>query len=466
MRQHEIPAARTQDYIAFAKAARADEAQTLIIETGTVTESAAIPDTVKNEDLIQAADAANQNRNYPLAETLFKKVLERDPKNLSVRDQLGFALLGQQKFDEAIAVLREQIKLNPFDDSAYNQLGRVFWRQQKYADAESAFRKQIEVTPLDQWVHGNLGLMLAEWRKYKEAIPELERAIPLNPEAEFQYQLALGRSYLNLKVNEKAMSAFERAMKLRPGALTWNDVAYTLAEAKVELTKAQQYAESAVTAVETDLRNADLDRLTAADLQNVAALAADWDTLGWVYFQKGDVDRAEKYIKAAWLLEQHGEVGYHLGQIHEKNGKTDDAIRLYAEAAGSMRTVPEAAESLERLVGKDKTATFLRKGDEEMRYSRTISFAVPSTFVKGATQARFFVALIPGAAGLAEVSQVKFITGDEQLKSAVGVLKTLKFDFVFPREGATKIIRRGTLSCGAGRCDFIMMSPDAVTSID
>jgi tetratricopeptide (TPR) repeat protein len=465
LRQHEIPSTRAQDYIAFANAARADEAQTVAIETNAVTDSAAIPDSVKTDDLIQAANAAYKNRNYPLAESLYKKVLERDPKNISIRDQLGYALLEQEKMDEAISVLREQTKLNPFDDSAYNQLGRVFWLQQKYADAESAFRKQIEVTPLDKWAHGNLGLMLVDWRKYKDAIPELEQGISLNPENEFEYQLALGRAYLNLKTNDKTMTAFDRAMKLQPGQRTWNDVAYFLAEANVELDKAQQYAESAVTAVETELRNTDLDRLTPEDLQNVAALAANWDTLGWVYFKKGDLNRAQKYIAAAWILEQHGEVGYHLGQIYEKNGKTDDAIHLYAIAAGSMRTVPEAAESLERLVGKAKAASFLKQGDEETRNSRTIFLSAPT--VKAATQARFYVSLTPGAGGVAQVTGVKFVTGDEKLKPVGDFLKTKNFGFAFPGENATKVIRRGTLSCGGnGQCSFIMMSPEFVTSID
>src|SRR5205823_5841952 len=132
-------------------------------------------------------------------------------------------------------------------ENPYNLLGRAFWQLQKYADAESSFRKQIEVTPLDKSAHGNLGLMLVEWRKYKEAIPELEQGISLNPDQESEYQISLGRAYLNLHEREKAMSAFDRAVKLQPGERTWNDVAYFLAVEKVELDKAQQYAESAVT---------------------------------------------------------------------------------------------------------------------------------------------------------------------------------------------------------------------------
>lgn len=468
LRQHDLPAARTQDYIAFVNAARADEAQTISVETNAAADATAIPDTVKNDDLVQAADAAYKNNNFQLAESLFKKVLERDPKNKTVRVQLGYALFEQQKADEAIEIWRQQTKVNPFDENAYNLLGRAFWQLQKYADAESSFRKQIEVTPLDKSAHGNLGLMLVEWRKYKEAIPELEQGISLNPDQESEYQISLGRAYLNLHEREKAMSAFDRAVKLQPGQRTWNDVAYFLAVEKVELDKAQQYAESAVTEVATELRNAELDRLTPDDLQNVAAIAADWDTLGWVCFQRGDVESAEKYITAAWVLEQHGEVGYHLGQILEKRGNKDEAIRMYALAAGAMRTVPEAVEALERLAGKTAAVPLLKKAEETSRNSRTINFGHAPANVQAATEARFFVVLTPGAGRNAQVTDVRFISGDEKLKPLAAQLKTANFDLVFPDERSTKIIRRGTVSCHAanGQCSFIMISPEFVTSVD
>ena len=468
LHQHELPAARTQDYIAFSNAARADEAQTLALETDAVTDSAVIPDSVKTEDLIQAANAAYSNANYPLAESLYKKVLERDPKNTTVRNELGYSLAQQQKLDEAIEVLREQIKLNPFDDSAYNQLGRVFWQLQKYTDAETAFRKQIEVTPLDKWAHGNLGMMLAESRKYKEAIPELEQGISLNPDDEYEYQLALGRVYLNLEQSDKAMVAFDRAIKLQPGQRTWNDVAYFLADKRVQLDKAEQYAESAVTEVANDLRNANLDRLTLQDLQNVAAIAADWDTLGWVYFQKGDLDSAQKYIAAAWVLEQHGEVGYHLGQILEKRGRKDEAMQMYAQATGAMHTVPEASQALERLAGKAAVAALLTRAQAATRNSHTINFGHVPANVKDTTEARFFVMLTPGAGRSAQVADVKFISGDEKLKSLGSDLKNASFNLVFPDDRSTKVIRRGTVSChlANGQCSFILMSPEFVTSVD
>jgi hypothetical protein len=133
-----------------------------------------------------------------------------------------------------------------------------------------------------------------------------------------------------------------------------------------------------------------------------------------------------------------------------------------------MRTVPEAAESLEKLVGKDKVRTWLAKADQETRTARTINLGRPQAAVKGATEARFFVTLIPGTGGQAQVSEVRFAGGDEKLKPMAGLLKSANFAFVFPSEKTTKLIRRGTLFCQGpnGECSFIMISPEFVTAVE
>jgi len=466
LREHELPAARVQDYRAFVAAARADEAQTLSLET-TVAGKPSIPEAVKVSELIQAAAAAARNENYLLVEELLKRVIEKEPKHKEARRQLGWALLEQHKFDEAIVALREQTVINPFDDYAYNALGRIYWQQQNYGEAETAFRKQIEITPLDPESRGNLGQMLVEWRKYKAAVSELEQAISLNPEEE-SYYVSLGRALLNLGETAKATEAFDRAVKLSPGPGVWNDVAYFLAEGKVQLDRAQQYAESAVTGVSTELRNVELEGLTLESMGQVSSLAAYWDTLGWVHFQKGNLDAAERYLRSAWSLWQNSEAGYHLGQVYEKQGKTAEAIHLYSLAAMADRTVPEARESLLRLAGKDRADALRDQSRDEVSNARTIKLGVPAINVKGATEAHFFVALTPGPARSAQVSEVKFIRGDEKLRPLSALLTAADFKFVFPDETTTKVIRRGTLFClsADGRCSFLMVSPEFISSVD
>ncbi len=462
VRQRELPAARTQDYRAFLAAARADEAQTLSLET-TDASAPAIPDSVKVDELMEAAEAASKNENYGLVEELLKRVIAKEPKHLTARRQLGWALFLQLKLEPAVEVLREQTKINPFDDYAYNVLGQVYWQQQKFAEAEDAFRKQIEVTPLDKSAHSNLARLLVERRKYKEAVPELEQAIALDPEEEYLY-VSLGRAYLNLGQTDKGVEAFDKATKLAPEAGVWNDVAYNLALSSVQLERAQQYAESAVTEVTTELRNLELSNLTTQSVQSVNRLVAYWDTLGWVHFQKGNLDLAEKYITAAWRVGQQGEVGYHLGQIIEKRGQKEEAIRMYSTAASAFGAVPETIESLDRLVGRTRSEQLVREAFQQIQHARTVKFNTPGLDLKGTREAQVFVVLTPGAGRKAQVTETMFIRGDEKLRPALAALKSADFNLIFPDDAATKVIRRGTLFCqnAGGGCSFIMVTTDSM----
>jgi hypothetical protein len=81
--------------------------------------------------------------------------------------------------------------------------------------------------------------------------------------------------------------------------------------------------------------------------------------------------------------------------------------------------------------------------------------------------ADFFIVLASSPAG-ARVDAVKFISGEEKLKPLTENLKSAKIDFTFPDDVPTKILRRGILSCSknGGECDFVMMLPEDVHSVD
>jgi tetratricopeptide (TPR) repeat protein len=466
LRQRELSAERLPDYQAFVLALQSDSAQTLSLES-TVAGTPSIPDSAKTEDLRQAGEAAAKNENFGVAEQLFKRVLEKDPKDKTVRRFLGYVLFEQRKFDEAITVLREQTKINPFEDFAYNMLGRVYWQQDDYANAEQSFRKQIEVTPLDQTAHANLGRMLVEWGKYKDAVPELERAISLAPEDEM-LRVSVGRAYLNLGETQKSMAAFEEAVKLDRSPQVLNDVAYFLAEEGVQLDKALQYAESAVTGMAINLRNLETGALTIEDLDGVSSLASYWDTLGWVYYKKGDLDNAERYLKAAWTLLQAGVVGYHVGMIAEKRGKKDEAIRLYAQGASALSTSSEAEKSLRRLAAPASIEKMLQTAKQDLREHNVYGVGQLVPNLKTPVEAEFYLVYAPDSTRNAQAIDVKFIKGDERLKSFAAQLKEIKYPLVFPDASPTKVIRRGALLClpKPGVCTFTMVSPELVMSVD
>jgi tetratricopeptide (TPR) repeat protein len=247
-----------------------------------------------------------------------------------------------------------------------------------------------------------------------------------------------------------------------------NDVAYFLSEKGVQLDKALQYAESAVTTTAITLRNVEAGSLKLDDLYYVASLAAYWDTLGWVYFQKGDLDAAEKYIRAAWTMQQHGDVAYHLGMIEEKRGMKDEAIRFYAQGTEAFRTSPEVRDSLMRLAPPAEISKLRNKAKQELRELNVINMGQLMPNLKDPVQAEFYVVFGPDATRNSQVLDVKFINGVDSLKSAMPALKALKYSLVFPDNAQTKVIRRGALHCvpKPGGCTFTMISPDVITSVD
>jgi tetratricopeptide (TPR) repeat protein len=463
LHQDELPPARAPDYEAFRRAVTADLGQHLAVES-TVAGAPVPPADMKADDLVDSARAAMSNGNFSVAIALLKRATEVDPKNKFAWNNLGLAYLATRQNDAAIEALQKQIEINPYDEFAYNNLGRAYWQERKYDDAVTAFHKQLEMNPLDKFAHANLGGMYAEWHKYDEAAPELEKAASLTPESP-ELQVSLGDAYLNLGQDDKALAAFDRAVELSATPLVWNNIAYQLSLKKAHLDRAQQYAESAVSATAAALRNLSLDRLTQQDLPLVPSLIAYWDTLGWVHFVEGNLDKAEKYVSAAWALGQHGEVGDHLGQIYEKKGDKTRALNTYRLALAGLRPSTETVgriTALEPAGGKPESDGKHKEGLQEMR---TIDLGK----AKATGNAEFFVLLSGGGAGSpARADTVKFVSGDEKLKSFTEALRTADYHLTFPDDTPIKILRRGILSCSTatGKCMFVLMLPDDVRTVD
>ena len=462
MRERELPAARTGDYLAFRRAVLSDLGQHLSLENS-MAGAPTPPADMKADDLNEGARSAMQNGNLPLAIQLLKRAVEVDPKNKYAWNNLGLAYLGMRNSDDAVAAFKKALDVNPYDEFAYNNLGRAYWQDRKYDEAAEAFHKQLETNPLDKFAHGNLGAMYAEWHKYDQAAPELEKAASLNPE-DAGLQVSLGDAYLNLGQDQKALEAFDRATEISATPLVWNNIAYQLSLKNSHLDKAQQFAESAVASTAAGLRNLSLEQLNQRDLALVPSLIAYWDTLGWVYYAEGNLDKAEKYVSAAWTLGNHGEVGDHLGQIYEKRGDKEKAIRTYAMAMNGLRPVPETKGRLGGLLGgDDKVEHAVKQHQEDAQRLRTTELNPPSA-VSG--NAEFWVLMGASEHGMT-VDNVKFISGEEKLRTMEESLRHLKYDLAFPDVTPTKILRRGTLSCGqAAKCTFVLMLPDDVRSVN
>jgi tetratricopeptide (TPR) repeat protein len=458
----ELPRERSADYEAFRRAVLADTEQHISVDSSAAAMPSASAD-IKGDDLNDAANAALTRGDLALAVELFKRVVAAEPKHKSAWINLGRAYMGLRQTDNAVDAFKHHAENNPYDELGFSNLGWAYSFDRKYAEAEAAYKKAIEINPLSDYAHRALGQMYSEEHEYDKATVELEKAASLKAD-DASLQISLGDAYLNLGQDEKAMAAFDTAVGISATPEVWNDIAYQLALKKVHLERAQQYAESAVEAMSAALRNVTLTQLNAQELPLVPALYSYWDTLGWVYFVQGNSDKAQKYISSSWMIGQHGEVGDHLGQIYEKRGEKEAAIRAYAMALSGLRPIPETRNRLAALLGgAAKVDAAVNQYKPELQAMRTVKLAKGKESGSG----EFFIMLAPATTGVS-VEDVKFISGDEPVKTYAEALRTAHFEFSFPDDSPAKIFRRGVLSCPqmGNECVFVMLLPDDVRSVN
>ena len=462
-KMRDLPASRLSDYLAFIHAVESDETQILVVDKSAGS-APAIPATATSAELLEAGLAALNSGNPQQAIPLLERANELDPKSKQGWNDLGLAHLRLGQFSDALSAFRKQVEVNPYDEHVYDYLGLTLQQLQKSVEAAAAFHKQLELNPLDPIAHAALGALFLEQQEYAEAVPELDKANVLAP-GNAELQVSLGRAFLNSGQKDKALEAFEKGIELAQTPVVWNNVAYNLAQHSIELDKAAQYAESAVSTTAASLRNVDLARLSITDLGLVSSMSDYWDTLGLVYFEKGDLDKAERFFRASWLLNQHGEVADHLGQLYEKRGDKDRAALLYAEAMVAAHAVPETRKRLVALSG-DNAKTDDLTGEAKARLAKARTFQAGRLLNENA-QADFYVLLSPAAKN-PKVDAVKFISGSQDLRPMVDKLRALEFGPMFPDASPVKLVRRGTLACSAvsGNCTFTLILPEDVRTVN
>jgi TonB family protein len=398
------------------------------------------------QNLIRAADQAVRARDYSTAAQLLEKLTATDPNYRNAWNYLGWTYNALGQYEKAEVALRKAIAVEPTDPKAYNNLGQALAFQKKYGEAISQYQKQIEINPKDQWAHANLGRVYVLTKQYEKAIAELEIAATISP-GDPSISFNLGRAYAKTNEQENAAKAFEKSVQLQPIPTRWNSVAYEMALNRLDLEKAEEYAQSAIAATVLQMRDTSLEHLTREDAYQASRIASYWDTWGWIRFQKNDLPAAENYVRCAWMVHSLSINSDHLGQIYEKLGRKSDALRVYQMALASDPSASEMRERLAALAGPDaKIDQMIGEGQSLLKESRTIAVN-NSHQVEGF--AEFWILLSPGP----KVLGVKFVTGDEELTPFTKDLESVSYPNTFPEATEMRLLRRGRLACSRSSPD-------------
>jgi len=486
----EVPVSRYEAYKKFSKAVQDDQTGYITLSSGK-SPAASYQDAIRDlptTDNPGAARAYDEARNALEKNDLqsviasLKRAIEIDPKFIRARLWLAEIYMFVRQSEQALQTLRKAIDVDPQQTVSYKALGFMLLALRKFDEAIPVWQDLIKIAPNDSGGPAGLGMSLFGLKRYGDAASALETAVKMNPQfADLQFQL--GTSLLRAGDEERAITAYRKAIELDGSALMLNNVGYELAEANKKLPIALEYAERAVREKEEASQKVKLSELGIEDLGHTRSLAAFWDTLGWVHFRMGNLDQAEKYLKSAWELSQDGTEADHLGQVYERQGKRQSAARMYRlalyrfpqqpmrEPGESEKGTPGESEKtrarLEHLFPGSST-TNLRSNTEastEVNRLRTIKLA---RLISGTESAEFFVVFAPDPKSSSlKIEDVKFISGSEKLKSAGTALMSANFQVPFSTKGHARLLRRGILGCYQySGCSLTLLNPGDVHSVD
>ncbi|MBQ6046148.1 MAG: tetratricopeptide repeat protein [Bacteroidales bacterium] len=114
-----------------------------------------------DRQLIRQGNKQFRAGNYAESEVLYRKAVEKNPRNSQAYFNLGNALLGQRKDSSAVSQFEASAKLetNPIRKAkAYHNMGVVCQGKKMFGEAIEAYKEALRNNPTDDETRYNLAL--------------------------------------------------------------------------------------------------------------------------------------------------------------------------------------------------------------------------------------------------------------------------------------------------------------------
>lgn len=164
-------------------------------------------------------DLALKNKENELAVDCYRKVLESNPLNREVLIKLATVLQTYfaDNIDETIDCYEKLLEFDIDIDRIYYELGHLYLKKEDKINSISAFKLALERDEENPFYNNSLAYAYARAELYDDAIEHYQKAISLNPDAEWTSMVchALGTIYADVKGNlEAAISTYQAGIIL------------------------------------------------------------------------------------------------------------------------------------------------------------------------------------------------------------------------------------------------------------
>ncbi len=218
--------------------------------------------------------------------------------------------------EKALQALAKTNELMPSNEGAWIQHMQLLLSEGNYRKAIEIGAEAEKNVPQDPFIMYFWGSAYLAESEHAPAVEKLDEAskLPARRELKSAIYNALGDAAAGLEEWQKAFNAYEQSLKIKPdNDLVLNNYAYFLSLQEKELDKAEKMA------------------LKANELS--PGNASYLDTVGWVYYQKGNYDKALEYIRASIDTgEASAEVMEHMGDVLNKLDRPGEAREWWEKA--------------------------------------------------------------------------------------------------------------------------------------
>jgi TolB-like protein/Tfp pilus assembly protein PilF len=166
---------------------------------------------------------------YSKARHLLEESITLDPKFIAAYRRLAWAHLleyysGQsesprESIRKAYEFAKKALAMEESNAQSYRTLAAVCTLKKEYERSISLLRQGLELEPNDAYLNMSMAWCLLFLQRSEEAIPYARRAMRLNPlDKKFQAKclLRLGDAYRQMERYDEAVSAYEKAVQIRP----------------------------------------------------------------------------------------------------------------------------------------------------------------------------------------------------------------------------------------------------------
>lgn len=301
-----------------------------------------------NEVRLALARILAGEKKFEEAKNEFIKLIEASNGNPEILVVIGLLSLQANELDEAETYFNEAlgkefkdksqiyIYLGQIAEKKHNDNEALQWYNKvapddiRYVDAklgvanvitrregiDAAIQSLEELTDLTETqraaiIHAQASV-LTQAGRYQEAYDRLELAVstlPNTPEIIYDFAMAAERID-NLNTMEREL---RKLIKIQPeSSQAYNALGYSLADRNIRLEEAKALIEKA--------------HELSPDEHYII------DSLGWVHYRLGNLDKAVDFLRQAYSQQPDPEIAAHLGEVLWQQGKHDEAVKTWDSA--------------------------------------------------------------------------------------------------------------------------------------